>query len=75
MRRKRVDLEAGSVMSENMMSFKSIIRDQVFRIPLLSWLLGVLIAVSLERLLGTPLAESLGLPKIPVLFGFVIMLS
>lgn len=67
-------MEAGSVMSENMMSFKSIIRDQVYRIPLLSWLLGVLIAVSLERLLGTSLAETLGLPKIPVLFGFVIML-
>jgi len=61
-------------MSKGMISFKSIIRDQVYRIPLLSWLLGVLIAVSLERLLGTPLAETLGLPKIPVLFGFVIML-
>jgi branched-chain amino acid transport system permease protein len=61
-------------MSENMMSFKSIIRVQVSRIPLLSWLLGVLIAVSLEHLLGTSLAETLGLPKIPVLFGFVIML-
>ena len=65
---------AGNLMSENMMSLKSIIRVQVYRIPLLSWLLGVLIAVSLEHLLGTSLAETLGLPKIPVLFGFVIML-
>ncbi len=43
--------------------------------PLLSWLFGALIAVLLERLLGEPLAETLGLPKIPVLFGLVIMLK
>ncbi|MGA1792047.1 MAG: ABC transporter permease subunit, partial [bacterium] len=44
-------------------------------IPMLGWLLGALTAVVFERLLGTPLALSLGLPKIPVLFGFVIMLK
>jgi len=44
-------------------------------IPVLGWLLGVLIAVLLERYLGEALAEILGLPKIPVLFGFVIMLK
>lgn len=43
------------------------------RIPLLSWLSGVLAAVVLERLFGTYLAWALGLRKIPVLFGFVIM--
>ena len=43
--------------------------------PLLSWLFGALIAVVLERLLGDPLAGTLGLPKIPVLFGLVIMLK
>lgn len=45
------------------------------QVPLLSWLFGALIAVLLERLLGDPLAEVLGLPKIPVLFGFVTMLK
>ncbi len=45
------------------------------QVPLLGWLLGALIAVALEYLVGTPLALALGLPKIPVLFGFVIMLK
>ena len=45
------------------------------QVPLLGWLFGALIAVALERLVGTPLALALGLPKIPVLFGFVIMLK
>ena len=45
------------------------------QVPLLGWLFGALIAVALEHLVGTPLALALGLPKIPVLFGFVIMLK
>ena len=45
------------------------------QVPLLGWLLGAPLAVILEHLLGTPLALALGLPKIPVLFGFVIMLE
>ncbi len=45
------------------------------QVPLLGWLFGLLIAVALEHLVGTPLALALGLPKIPVLFGFVIMLK
>ena len=43
--------------------------------PLLAWLVGCLLAVGLEQALGRALAESLGLPKIPVLFGLVIMLK
>jgi branched-chain amino acid transport system permease protein len=45
------------------------------QVPLLGWLFGAPVAVFLERLVGTPLALALGLPKIPVLFGFVIMLK
>ncbi len=45
------------------------------RVPLLGWLTGVLVAVTLERLAGAPLALALGLAKVPVLFGFVIMLK
>jgi branched-chain amino acid transport system permease protein len=44
-------------------------------VPLLGWLVGAAIAVSLEHFLGTSLALALGLPKIPVLFGFLIMLK
>ncbi|MFO8083272.1 MAG: branched-chain amino acid ABC transporter permease [Desulfobacterales bacterium] len=44
-------------------------------IPLLGWLLGALVAVFLEHVIGNSLAIALGLPKIPVLFGFVIALK
>ncbi|MCD6400734.1 MAG: branched-chain amino acid ABC transporter permease [Anaerolineales bacterium] len=43
--------------------------------PLLGWLFGFFIATALEQLVGTPLSHLLGLPKIPVLFGFVIILK
>ena len=51
------------------------IRISFSRVPLMGWLLGALIAVVLEYYLGEPLADILMLPKIPVLFGFVIMLK
>ena len=50
-------------------------RTTFSRVPLLGWLAGILIAVTLERLAGPPLALALGLQKVPVLFGFVIMLK
>lgn len=45
------------------------------RVSMLSWLVGAFVAVILEQLVGRPLALVLGLGKIPVLFGFVIMLK
>jgi branched-chain amino acid transport system permease protein len=45
------------------------------QVPLMAWIIGTLIAVVLEMAIGTPLARGLGLPKAPVLFGFVIMLK
>lgn len=42
-------------------------------VPVLGWLLGALAAVILEYLIGDALSSILGLPKIPVLFGFLIM--
>jgi branched-chain amino acid transport system permease protein len=51
------------------------IRKFFSQVPILGWLLGGLIAVVFEYYLGDALAEILGLPKIPVLFGFVIMLK
>jgi len=51
------------------------IRVWLSQVPLLGWLLGALVAVGLEMAIGTPLARGLGLPKIPVLFGLVIMLK
>ena len=43
--------------------------------PMLAWLLGTLIAVVIEHLLGDLVSEILYLPKIPALFGFLIMLK
>ncbi len=45
------------------------------QVPLLGWLLGALLAVALERLLGDSLAQGLGMFKIPALFGFVVALD
>jgi branched-chain amino acid transport system permease protein len=45
------------------------------RVPLIGWLFGALLAVTLERLVGDPLALAVGLPKIPALFGLDIMLK
>jgi branched-chain amino acid transport system permease protein len=48
---------------------------QFSQVPLLGWLFGALAAVVLEQFVGTLLAQLLGMAKIPVLFGFVIMLK
>jgi branched-chain amino acid transport system permease protein len=44
-------------------------------VPILGWLIGILVAVALEQLVGSAFAQLLGLSKVPVLFGFVIMLG
>jgi branched-chain amino acid transport system permease protein len=44
-------------------------------VPLLGWLLGALVAVVLELLVGTFLARLMGMSKVPVLFGLVIALK
>jgi branched-chain amino acid transport system permease protein len=54
---------------------KATFRKWFSRVPIFSWLLGILFAVLLEHLLGYELSDLLGLPKIPVLFGCVIMLK
>src|SRR4030066_2481567 len=51
------------------------LRKPYSRVPLLGWFFGALVAVTLERLAGTPLAQVLGLQKIPVLFGLSVMLK
>ncbi len=42
-------------------------------IPALGWLMGMLCAVGLEHVIGDELSYQLYLPKIPVLFGCLIM--
>ena len=43
--------------------------------PLLAWFLGALVAVLCEQAAGLRVAEAVGLPKIPVLFGVLFMLK
>jgi branched-chain amino acid transport system permease protein len=62
-------------LSPTSMLSKLNFRAWVSQFPLLGWLIGALVAVGLEMAIGTPLARGLGLPKAPVLFGFVIMLK
>ncbi|MEE8397711.1 MAG: hypothetical protein V3S89_01815, partial [Desulfobacterales bacterium] len=44
-------------------------------IPMLAWLVGGLAAVAAEHIVGNLLAVLLGLPKIPVLFGCIVMMK
>ncbi len=67
--------ETSGKLLEKKKTLKSKFQEFFSRVPLLGWLLGALIAVMLEYYLGDALADILGLPKIPVLFGFVIMLK
>lgn len=62
-------------MSINGKLKSSRVREFVAPIPLLSWLLGALVAVALEHYIGTSFAQTLGLRKAPMLFGFDIMLK
>ncbi|MGC9333157.1 MAG: branched-chain amino acid ABC transporter permease [Anaerolineae bacterium] len=45
------------------------------QVPILGWILGALGAVLLELSVGPPLARALGMSKVPVLFGFDIVLK
>jgi branched-chain amino acid transport system permease protein len=49
--------------------------DKFSQVPLIGWLVGCLLAVILERLIGLPLANLLGMGKVPVLFGVDIVLA
>ncbi len=51
------------------------LRSVFSRVPVLGWLFGALVAVIIEQVVGRPLALSIGLPKIPALFGFTIILK
>ncbi|MDJ0785089.1 MAG: branched-chain amino acid ABC transporter permease [Desulfosarcinaceae bacterium] len=49
------------------------IRAAFASVPMLGWLAGILCAVFIERFVGDPLSYQLYLPKLPVLFGCLIM--
>ena len=57
----------------NVKPMLSRLRAQFVHVPMLGWLFAALVAVLLEQLVGTPLARVLGMSKMPVLFGLVII--
>jgi branched-chain amino acid transport system permease protein len=68
-------MTVGNHHKDKRSALKAVILSRIERIPLLAWLFGVLTAVVLEHLVGSSLADTLGLLKIPALFGFLIMLK
>ena len=54
---------------------RKLFRKFFSKVPLLAWLFGALVAVMVERFLGDLVVDVLGLPKIPVLFGAVVILK
>ena len=55
--------------------FKAWLQGFIAGIPLIGWLLGIFGAVLVEYFLGDLISYYLGLPKIPVLFGFLTVLK
>ncbi|MCP3952334.1 MAG: branched-chain amino acid ABC transporter permease [Desulfobacterales bacterium] len=51
------------------------VQELVATVPTIGWLFGLLAAVFSEYILGDLLATMVGLPKIPVLFGCLIVLK
>jgi len=60
---------------ENKAGFWKRIGLYITGIPLLAWIIGILAAALVEQWIGYEFAELIGLPKIPVLFGALIMLK
>jgi len=55
--------------------FRAWLQKLLGGIPLIGWLLGIFIAVLIEYFLGDLISYYLGLPKVPVLFGFLTVLK
>lgn len=50
-------------------------RSHFAGLPVIGWLIGGLLAVMVEQVIGSAVATMLGLPKIPALFGIVLILK
>lgn len=65
----------GNTRKLRLSAVKAHLSESLSGIPVLGWLSGALVSVLLERMVGTPIAHLVGLAKIPVLFGVLIMLK
>ena len=64
-----------STSRERMSELRARITKPFVMVPMLGWLLGALVAVVLEQLIGLQLARAFGMPRIPALFGVGIALE
>jgi len=63
------------ILPERKKGLKAWLQEFIGGIPLIGWLMGILGAVLAEYYLGDLISYYLGLPKIPVLFGFLTVLK
>lgn len=66
-------MEETVVITKSQPSITQRFRAGFAKVPMLGWLAGILCAVFIERYFGDPLSFELHLPKVPVLFGCLIM--
>ena len=64
-----------SILPQKKKGVKARLLGFIAGIPLIGWLLGIFAAVLVEYFLGDLISYYLGLPKIPVLFGFLTVLK
>jgi branched-chain amino acid transport system permease protein len=62
-------------LRQKKIGFRAWLQGFIAGIPLIGWLLGIFGAVLVEYFLGDLISYYLGLPKIPVLFGFLTVLK
>lgn len=65
------EIKTGGRIRQRLQTFWSRFDD----VPLLGWLIGTLVAAGLEFVVGRPVAQVLGMPKSPALFGFLFILK
>jgi branched-chain amino acid transport system permease protein len=70
---KRTTVEEAVLQTQSSPSKIKRIRAGFAKVPVLGWLVGILCAVFIEQQFGDPLSYELYLPKLPVLFGCLIM--
>ena len=64
-----------SILPQKKKGVKARLLGFITGMPLIGWLLGIFAAVLVEYFLGDLISYYLGLPKIPVLFGFLTVLK
>jgi branched-chain amino acid transport system permease protein len=64
-----------SILPQKKKGVKARLLGFIAGIPLIGWLFGIFAAVLVEYFLGDLISYYLGLPKIPVLFGFLTVLK